>query len=80
MCVSRLHRVVGPAGRGWVDAEDLEGRSYRVSLLALDGPVPSAGEWLVVHSGYAIGRADATDAAAVAAELSPLITTREESP
>ncbi len=28
-------------------------------LLALDGPPPSTGEWLVVHSGYAIDRVDA---------------------
>ncbi len=68
MCMSRLHRVVG-LGDGSVDVEDVEGTVHRVSLLALDGPAPAVGDWLVVHSGYAIDRVDATEAEAVAAEL-----------
>lgn len=35
---------------------DAAGHRSRVSLLALDGPPPRPGDWLVVHSGYAIGR------------------------
>ena len=69
MCVSRLHRVVGAPGRGVVEVEDVHGGRRRVSLLALDGPTPEPGEWLVIHSGYAIDRVDATEAEAVAAEL-----------
>jgi hydrogenase maturation factor len=69
MCISRLHRVVGPAGPGAVEVEDVQGGHRRVSLLALDGPSPLPGEWLVVHSGYAIDRVDGTEAEAVAAEL-----------
>ncbi len=57
------------AGVGAVEVEDMDGRRYRVSLLALDGPAPAVGEWLVVHSGYAVGRADAVEAEQVAAEL-----------
>ena len=57
MCMSRLHRVVGEC-ETWVDVEDVDGAVHRVSLLALDGPAPAAGEWLVVHSGYAIDRVD----------------------
>lgn len=68
MCMSRLHRVVGQ-GEGVVDVEDLEGTVHRVSLLALDGPAPAVGDWLVVHSGYAIDRAEAAEAEAVAADL-----------
>jgi hydrogenase expression/formation protein HypC len=68
MCMSRLHRVVG-GGDGVVDVEDMEGAVHRVSLLALDGPVPAVGDWLVVHSGYAIDRVDADEAEAVAADL-----------
>jgi len=52
-----------------VDVEDLDGTIHRVSLLALDGPAPTPGEWLVVHSGYALDRVDTTDAEAVATEL-----------
>ena len=69
MCISRLHRVLGSAGPGAVEVEDVQGGRRRVSLLALDGPEPEAGEWLVIHSGYAIDRVDATEAEAVAAEL-----------
>ena len=56
MCTSRLHRVVAGAGPGAVTVADVEGHLLRVSLLALDGPAPVAGEWLVVHSGYAVDR------------------------
>ena len=69
MCISRLHRVVGAPAPGVVEVEDVQGGRRRVSLLALDGPEPLLGEWLVVHSGYAIDRCDATEAEAVAAEL-----------
>ncbi|MGD0943970.1 MAG: HypC/HybG/HupF family hydrogenase formation chaperone [Acidimicrobiales bacterium] len=69
MCISRLHRVLGAAGPGAVEVEDVQGGRRRVSLLALDGPAPLVGEWLVVHSGYAIDRVDSTEAEAVAAEL-----------
>ncbi len=68
MCVSRLHRVVTEGDQA-VDVEDVDGIVHSVSLLALDGPPPVTGEWLVVHSGYAIDRVDATEAEAVAAEL-----------
>jgi len=67
--MSRLHRVLRSAGPGAVDVEDVNGTVHRVSLLALDGPAPAAGEWLVVHSGYAIDRVDSTDAEAAATEV-----------
>ena len=63
MCLSRIHRVVASAEPGAVWAEDLDGIRRRVSLLAFDGPTPVAGDWLVVHSGYALQPADAADAA-----------------
>jgi hydrogenase maturation factor len=69
MCMSRLHRVVGRRADGSADVEDVGGSVHTVSLLALDGPPPEVGEWLVVHSGYAIDRVDADEAEAVAAEL-----------
>ncbi len=68
MCMSRLHRVV-ETHTDCVLVEDLDGTVHRVSLLALDGPTPRIGEWLVVHSGYAIDRVDARDAEAVAADF-----------
>jgi len=69
MCVSRLHQVVGTPIQGAVDVADIDGVVHRVSLLALDGPEPARGDWLVVHSGYAIDRVDRAEAEAVAAEL-----------
>ena len=69
MCMSRLHRVLRQAGNGAVDVEDVGGGIHRVSLLALDGPTPAPGEWLVVHSGYAIDRVDPAEAEMAAAEL-----------
>jgi hydrogenase assembly chaperone HypC/HupF len=68
MCMSRLHRVV-EVDETWADVEDMDGTVHRVSLLALDGPPPKTGEWLVVHSGYAIDRVDTAEAEAVAEEL-----------
>ena len=67
--MSRLHRVVAGAGPGTVWAEDLAGARRLVSLLAFDGPAPGPGDWLVVHSGYALGPAEAADAAVAAAAL-----------
>jgi hydrogenase maturation factor len=69
MCVSRLHRVVGPVDGGWVDVEDVDGSRHRVSLLALDDPPPAVGDWLVVHAGYALERAESSEAESIAAEL-----------
>ena len=69
MCLSRLQRVVGTAGPDAVWAEDADGRRHRLCLLAFDGDAPRPGDWLVAHSGYALGPADAAGAAAAVAEL-----------
>ena len=68
MCMSRLHRVLS-RGEGVVQVEDLDGTVHHVSLLALDGPEPAVGDWLVVHSGYAIDRVSTTEAESVVADL-----------
>lgn len=68
MCVSALHRVVEADGDS-VMAEDVDGNRHRISLLALDGAPPRPGEWLVVHSGYAIERMTDDQAGAVITEL-----------
>ena len=69
MCVSRLHLVVETPEQGRVLVEDVDGARHEVALLALDGPPPRPGEWLVVHSGYAIDRAPPEEAAEVRREL-----------
>ena len=69
MCTSRLHKVLRSEEPGVVDVEDVDGTVHRVSLLALEGPTPVVGEWLVVHSGYAIDRVDGDAAEVVAEEI-----------
>ena len=69
MCLSRLHRVATKAADGWMMVENVAGRLNRVSLLAFEGREPQVGDWLVVHSGYALRRVDSDEAAAVVAEL-----------
>ncbi len=56
MCVSRFHLVLAVPRPGSAEVRDSNGVVRTVSLLALDGPAPQPGEWLVVHSGYAFDR------------------------
>jgi hydrogenase maturation factor len=69
MCMSRLHRVVAAEGHDAVLVEDVNGRIGRASLLALDGPPPRPGEWLVVNSGYAVDRVDEAEARSAVVEI-----------
>lgn len=70
MCVSALHLVVEADGESAsATVEDVDGNRHRISLLALDGTPPQPGEWLVVHSGYAIERMADDQAHAVITEL-----------
>ncbi len=66
--MSRLHRVLAVLD-GEAVVEDLDGVASDVALLALDGAPPVPGDWLVVHSGYAIDRATPTDAASARSAL-----------
>ena len=69
MCVSRLHRVVTVHDDERVGVVDLEGREFVASLLVLDGDVPCVGDWLVVHSGYALERVDAAEAESIVHDI-----------
>ena len=53
-----------------MEVEDLDGSSPSCFAPRPRRTRADPGEWLVVHSGYAIDRVDATEAEAVAAELS----------
>jgi len=68
MCTSRLHRIVSVAGDGTVDAADIDGSTHKLALLAYEGDPPQAGDWVVAHSGYALGPADRAEAEAILAE------------
>ncbi len=69
MCVSRLYKVVRNERAWFVEVESVDGVRSRASLLALDGPVPGPGDWVVVHSGYVLERVDPDEAASVASEI-----------
>ena len=69
MCVSCLANVLESDGPKRVLVEHVNGLITRASLLALDGPPPGPGEWVVVHSGYVIDRLDAADAKRAVAEI-----------
>jgi hydrogenase expression/formation protein HypC len=73
MCMSRLHRVIGIPEAGSADVEDVDGTVHRVSLFALGGTDPEPGDWLVVHSGYALDRVEEAEAESVVAELRALL-------
>jgi len=81
MCTSRFHQVVDVLDAGTVMVVDVHGTTHQISLLALDGPTPDVGEWLVVHSGYAIDRANALDAQLLVADIRRAMTfTQSEVP
>ncbi|MGD0691331.1 MAG: HypC/HybG/HupF family hydrogenase formation chaperone [Acidimicrobiales bacterium] len=69
MCVSCLGNVLECDGPKRVLVEHVNGLVTRASLLALDGPPPEPGDWVVVHSGYVIDRIDAADGERAAADI-----------
>ncbi len=76
MCMSRLHRVVSIGRRRTRSiAADIDGSTHRLSLLAYEGDPPQPGDWVVAHSGYALGPADRAEAEAVLAEYRAGIAT-----
>ena len=67
MCTSRYHRVRRPPDEGKVELEDVTGRQTVASLLAwAAADLPRPGDWIVVHSGYALGPADREEAESAA--------------
>ena len=68
MCMSRLHRIVSVADDATVVAADIGGSTPQMSLLAYEGEPLQPGNWVVAHSGYALGPADRAEAEAVLAE------------
>jgi hydrogenase expression/formation protein HypC len=65
MCLGEIAEVlqVGPGPRALVRSGH---RPATVSLLTLEEPV-AAGDWVVCHSGFALSRVSATEAAEAAA-------------
>ena len=60
MCLGEVVQVVEVAPDGLVLAR-AGTRTLRISLLTLDGPV-APGDWVLVHSGFALARLSAAEA------------------
>jgi len=69
MCDSRYHRVVAPPDGATVRVEDSNANEHDVSLLAYEGPAPQINDWLVVHSGYALAKANPAEAESAVAAI-----------
>ncbi|HLK44638.1 MAG TPA: HypC/HybG/HupF family hydrogenase formation chaperone [Acidimicrobiales bacterium] len=80
MCESTLCRVEEVLDAGRVLARRLDGSARVVSLLAFESATPAVGDWMVVHSGYALERVGEEEALAAIGELaavgSPVLVLR----
>lgn len=67
MCLSDLGRVVEVDAARHTVAVDIGERVVSVSTvtLGIDGPAPDVGDWLVVHTGFAVERLDEVAATAI---------------
>lgn len=61
MCLGELAQVTSVVGDGTAEVL-VRDRRTRVSLLTLEGPL-GAGDWLLVHSGFALARLTEAEAA-----------------
>jgi hydrogenase expression/formation protein HypC len=81
MCLSlagRIHRIEGEQA-----VVDVDGRDHRVSLalLLLEGESVSPGDWVLVHTGFAVSLLDPAEGVALTGLRREMETTeREESP
>ncbi|HEU5084527.1 MAG TPA: HypC/HybG/HupF family hydrogenase formation chaperone [Acidimicrobiales bacterium] len=68
MCFAQVGRVVALDGAAGAIV-DVDGRRRPVSLaaLVLDGTTPRPGDWLLIHTGFALDVLDPADAADIAA-------------
>lgn len=60
MCLGEVAAVKAASEEGALTVE-AAGRVLSVSALTLDGPA-SPGDWVLVHSGFALARLDPSDA------------------
>ncbi|RYV50821.1 HypC/HybG/HupF family hydrogenase formation chaperone [Pengzhenrongella frigida] len=81
MCLGEVGRVVELRRGGWARVHTAD-RTVAVSLVTLDAPV-EVGDWVVMHAGFALDRlsvAEAQDALALRAGLSPAATAAPRTP
>lgn len=74
MCVSDVGRVVELEPGGWARVADRDGSTRRISIapLTLTGEEVAVGDWVLVHTGFAVERlsdAEATDHIAAITDL-----------
>lgn len=69
MCLAIPGRIVSLEGDEAI--VDVGGVRARTSVALIEAPQP--GEWVIVHTGYALSRIDEAAACALAAEINALI-------
>lgn len=74
MCVTQIGRIVETAADGRALVADPGGELHHVSLapLTLAGEPVGTGDWVLVHTGFAVERVPASDAALLIASLTDL--------
>lgn len=81
MCMSSVGRLVSLAGDGGDEAVvEVDGTERRVSaaMLVLEGVAVAPGDWLLIHTGFAVARLDPTDAAEIADLRRAMASAQEE--
>lgn len=78
MCMSSVGRLVSLDDGDAV--VDVDGAARRVSaaLLVLEGTAVEPGDWLLVHTGFAVARLDPDDAAELVSLRQAMAPVREE--
>lgn len=73
MCLGVPGQVIGPmAGQPGLLRVSVGGRERSIQAVLLDGDPPGAGDWVLIHLGFALERmseAEAAETIALAAEL-----------
>lgn len=74
MCVSQVGRVIETTADGRAVVADATGSTWPVSLapLTLSGDAVEPGDWVLVHTGFAVEHLCAADAAELIATLTDL--------
>ncbi len=74
MCVTQVGRIVETVDDGRAVVADAAGATSRISLapLTLAGEAVAVGDWVLVHTGFAVERLGDAEAAQLIASLTDL--------
>lgn len=82
MCLSNAGRVLAIENHGREAVVDISGTTIRVSLamMLLEGRPITTGDWVLVHTGFAIEVLEPAEAAELTALHEEMLTATERSP